>query len=106
MFRTLNVRTKIEMKFGKYLTFLQSTHFNSNRNFSLSLLDCHRDHVRYLAEAKRLKHAADAATEHLAQAMLYLEAVLYFLLTSTAMEAQGREKAAFTMYKDTLSLIK
>jgi hypothetical protein len=40
--------------------------------------------------------------------MLYLEAVLYFLLYGDAMEKDvtSVEKAAFTMYKDTLSLIK
>lgn len=66
-----------------------------------------RDHNCFLNEAKRLKHAADKATDHLAQAMLYLEAVLYFLLTGTAMEKDSiTEKAAFTMFKDTLSLIK
>lgn len=67
----------------------------------------HRDHNILLSEAKRLKHAADKATESLAQAMLYLEAVLYFLLTGTAMERETVTfKAAFTMFKDTLSLIK
>lgn len=39
----------------------------------------------------------------LAQAMLYLEAVLYFLLTGNAMD---RESSAFTIYKDTLKLIR
>jgi hypothetical protein len=54
-----------------------------------------------------LKHAADREQNHTAQCMLYLEAVLYFLLTGMSMESQGlAEKAAFTMYKDTLSLIK
>lgn len=39
--------------------------------------------------------------------MKYLEAVLYFLLTGTAMERETvTEKAAFTMFQDTLSLIK
>lgn len=39
--------------------------------------------------------------------MLYLEAVLYFLLTGHAMEDDpATEKAAYTMYRDTLSLIK
>lgn len=66
-----------------------------------------RDHHRSLSEAKRLKHAADAETDHLSQAILYLEAAVYFLLTSVAMERDAvTEKAAFTMYKDTLSLIK
>jgi hypothetical protein len=64
-----------------------------------------RDQNLYLSEAKRLKHAADKESDHLAQAMLYLEAVLYFLLTGGAMEPLT-DKAAFTMYKDTLSLIK
>ncbi|XP_055308289.1 AF4/FMR2 family member lilli-like isoform X2 [Sitodiplosis mosellana] len=66
-----------------------------------------KDHHRSLSEAKRLKHAADAETDHLSQAILYLEAAVYFLLTSVAMERDAvTEKAAFTMYKDTLSLIK
>lgn len=66
-----------------------------------------RDHSRFLSEAKRLKHAADAETAHLAQAMLYLEAVLYFLLTGSAMEREPvTEKSAFTMFNDTLALIK
>lgn len=62
-----------------------------------------KDQKEFLCEAKRLKHAADRESEHLAQAMLYLEAVLYFLLTGVSMEPLT---AAFTMYKDTLSLIK
>lgn len=67
----------------------------------------YRDHSRSLSEAKRLKHAADAERDLLSQAILYLEAAVYFLLTSVAMERDvGTEKAAFTMYKDTLSLIK
>ncbi|XP_058056669.1 AF4/FMR2 family member lilli [Anopheles bellator] len=65
------------------------------------------DQIRYLSEAKRLKHAADREQDHLAQAMLYLEAVLFFLLTGDTMERDPiTEKAAFTMYKDTLCLIK
>ncbi|XP_049287696.1 AF4/FMR2 family member lilli isoform X3 [Anopheles funestus] len=66
-----------------------------------------RDQSRFLSEAKRLKHAADREGDHLAQAMLYLEAVLFFLLTGDTMERDPiTEKAAFTMYKDTLCLIK
>lgn len=61
----------------------------------------------FLCEAKRLKHAADKEKDDLAQAMLYLEAVLYFLLTGAAILAEpGKDKVAFTMYKDTLQLIK
>ncbi|XP_050307924.1 AF4/FMR2 family member lilli isoform X2 [Anthonomus grandis grandis] len=65
------------------------------------------DHTRYLSEAKQLKHLADKETDPTDQCMLYLEAVLFFLLTGNAMEQEPiTEKAAFTMYKDTLSLIK
>jgi AF-4 proto-oncoprotein. len=65
----------------------------------------HRD--QYLSEAKRLKHGADRETDITAQGMKYLEAVLFFLLTGNAMESESvTEKAAYTMYRDTLSLIK
>lgn len=68
---------------------------------------CCRDQNKYLSEAKRLKHLADRESDPTAQGMQYLEAVLYFLLTGNAMEQDNQtEKAAFTMYKDTLSLIK
>ncbi|KAL3267149.1 hypothetical protein HHI36_011288 [Cryptolaemus montrouzieri] len=64
------------------------------------------DQNKHLSEAKRLKHLADAETDTIKQCMLYLEAVLYFLLTGNAMEHESvTEKAAFTMYKDTLALI-
>ncbi|XP_043253602.1 AF4/FMR2 family member lilli isoform X2 [Colletes gigas] len=65
------------------------------------------DQNQYLMEAKRLKHSADKECELTAQGMLYLEAVLCFLLTGNAMESDPlTERASFTMYKDTLSLIK
>ncbi|KAG7198411.1 hypothetical protein KM043_005799 [Ampulex compressa] len=71
------------------------------------LEDQDRDQNQYLTEAKRLKHSADEECELTAQGMLYLEAVLYFLLTGHAMESDPvTERASFTMYKDTLSLIK
>ncbi|XP_071559903.1 uncharacterized protein Lilli isoform X3 [Temnothorax nylanderi] len=66
-----------------------------------------RDHDQYLTEAKRLKHNADEENDLTAQGMMYLEAALYFLLTGDAMESDPvTEKASYTMYKDTLSLIK
>ncbi|XP_059480877.1 AF4/FMR2 family member lilli isoform X3 [Neocloeon triangulifer] len=67
-----------------------------------------KDQTRYLMEAKRLKHTADKEKDHTAQAMLYLEAALYFILTGKAMETDNydSEMAAFTMYDDTLKLIK
>jgi len=77
-------------------------------NISLNVSDlCFRDHDQYLTEAKRLKHNADEETDLTAQGMMYLEAALYFLLTGDAMESDPvTEKASYTMYKDTLSLIK
>ncbi|XP_060531645.1 AF4/FMR2 family member lilli isoform X2 [Cylas formicarius] len=66
-----------------------------------------RDQNQYLSDAKRLKHMADKETDAINQCMLYLEAVLFFLLTGNAMEQETvTEKSAFTMYKDTLALIK
>lgn len=43
-----------------------------------------------------------------AQAMKYLEAVLYFILTGNAMEKHRvtNDGPTYTMYKDTLQLIK
>ncbi|XP_018348554.1 PREDICTED: AF4/FMR2 family member 4 isoform X2 [Trachymyrmex septentrionalis] len=71
------------------------------------LEDQDRDHDQYLTEAKRLKHNADVENDLTAQGMMYLEAALYFLLTGDAMESDSvTEKASYTMYKDTLSLIK
>lgn len=71
------------------------------------LLIIFRDQNQHLTEAKRLKHSADEECELTAQGMLYLEAALYFLLTGHAMESDPvTERASFTMYKDTLSLIK
>ena len=46
-------------------------------------------------------------TDRTLQAVQYLEAVLFFILTGNAMEHDRMtEKAAFTMYKDTLNLIR
>ncbi|XP_011158901.1 AF4/FMR2 family member lilli isoform X3 [Solenopsis invicta] len=68
---------------------------------------CFSHHDQYLTEAKRLKHNADEENDLTAQGMMYLEAALYFLLTGDAMESDPvTEKASYTMYKDTLSLIK
>nr|CAH7738119.1 unnamed protein product [Callosobruchus chinensis] len=58
-----------------------------------------RDQNQYLSDAKRLKHMADKENDTIKQCMLYLEAVLYFLLTGNAMEHEKvTEKAAFTMF--------
>lgn len=58
-------------------------------------------------EAKRLKHAADKEKDALAQAMLYLESVLMFMLTAASIQEEpGKDKIAFQLFKDTQQLIK
>lgn len=53
-----------------------------------------------------MKHEADKERDDTAQGMQYLEAVMYFLLTGNTMEHEPvTEKAAQTMFKDTLKLI-
>ena len=60
-----------------------------------------------MAEAKRLKHNADEETDVTTQCLLYLEGAIYFILTGQAMELSPvSERAAWRMYKDTLSIIK
>ncbi|XP_044737573.1 AF4/FMR2 family member lilli isoform X2 [Chrysoperla carnea] len=87
---------------------LQKVYYSYFENVSEDLSESEeRDQNRYLSEAKRLKHGADRETDVTAQGMQYLEAVLLFLLTGHSMEHDSvSEKAAFTMYKDTLHLIK
>ncbi|XP_030766722.1 AF4/FMR2 family member 4 [Sitophilus oryzae] len=83
------------------------TYYSYFESFEDNLENELRDQNQYLSEAKRLKHMADKESDAINQCMLYLEAVLYFLLTGNAMEQEVvTEKAAFTMYKDTLSVIK
>lgn len=54
-----------------------------------------------------MKHEADKIKDSLSQAMRYLEAVLSFLLAGLAMERTSvTERAAFIIFKDTLTLIK
>ncbi|ODN00227.1 AF4/FMR2 family member 4 [Orchesella cincta] len=67
-----------------------------------------RDQDSYLEEAKRLKHKADGERVSTTQASVYLEAGLYFILTGISMERDRTvgSTAAFTMYKDTLVLIR
>ncbi|KQS70019.1 AF4/FMR2 family member 4 isoform X2 [Drosophila erecta] len=65
-----------------------------------------RKNNQFLQEAISRKHAADLERDSFNQVTLYLEAVVYFLLTADAMERCSSEQATNTMYKDTLSLIK
>ncbi|XP_059619112.1 AF4/FMR2 family member lilli isoform X2 [Phlebotomus argentipes] len=89
-----------------YYSYFECTNESDSGREDNVKINC-RGQSTYLLEAQRLKHAADKETEHLAQAMTYLEAVLYFLLTGDSMEKESlTERSAFTMYKDTLKLIR
>lgn len=52
-----------------------------------------------------MKRQADNEREHIAQAVLYLEAIMFFILTGMMMLTHT-STAAFTMFTDTLSLIR
>ncbi|CAG0884987.1 unnamed protein product [Darwinula stevensoni] len=88
-----------------YYSYFEMLH--SSRRRQLEEEEEHRDQQYYLGEAKKLKHLADDEKDRTTQAMTYLEAVMYFLLTGNAMEKDRvTHKSAFIMYKDTLNLIR
>jgi len=60
----------------------------------------------YMKEAKQLKHEADRESDRQRQAMLYLRAVLLFSLCGNIQEQSNDRATAFTMYKETINLIK
>ncbi|KAK8754494.1 hypothetical protein OTU49_016466, partial [Cherax quadricarinatus] len=74
--------------------------------FEKRLPEVNRDYMGYLNMAKQLKHIADGETDRSMQAMKYLEAALYFILSGQAMETDHDTSASLTMYKDTLNFIK
>ena len=60
-----------------------------------------------MTQAKKLKHEADKDSNNRErQAMKYLEAVLYFILCGSTTETRGDHAAAYTMYKETLNLVR
>jgi hypothetical protein len=80
---------------------------NKDIEWRLLLFGVRSYQEQYLAEAKRLKHSADEESDVTTQGLLYLEGAIYFILTGQAMEsAHMSERAAYRMYKDTLSIIK
>lgn len=66
------------------------------------------DYMGFMNMAKHLKHTADAEKDRCLQAMKYLEAALYFILSGKAMEndSETETSASLRIYKDTLSFIK
>ncbi|XP_014243501.1 AF4/FMR2 family member 4-like isoform X2 [Cimex lectularius] len=96
-------RDKIKEKNKEIPKHQYFSYFEQTEDHDLSDTD---DKDQYLNEAKRLKNGADKEKELTAQCLQYLEASLYFLLTGNSMELDSStEKAAATMYKDTLHLI-
>jgi len=57
-------------------------------------------------EAKRLKHEADKETNMEAKCMKYLQSILMFSVSANRTELSGDQKNAFTMYNQTLKLVK
>lgn len=74
--------------------------------FDDCFFSCSRDYMGFLNKAKELKHIADGETDRSMQAMKYLEAALYFILSGQAMESDHDSSVSLTMYKDTLNFIK
>ena len=61
----------------------------------------------YMNHAKKLKHEADRESSNRErQALKYLEAVLYFILCGCTTENRNDPAAAYTMYKETLNLVR
>ncbi|XP_076273793.1 AF4/FMR2 family member lilliputian isoform X1 [Rhynchophorus ferrugineus] len=82
-----------------YYSYFESMEENPEREL--------RDQNQYLGEAQRLKKQAVKENNTINQGLLYLEAVLYFLLSGNAMEHENfNDQTPFTMYITTLSLIK
>ncbi|XP_014095518.2 AF4/FMR2 family member lilli isoform X2 [Bactrocera oleae] len=62
---------------------------------------------KFLQEAVKRKHAADKEQNLFNQVTLYLEAVIYFILSGAVLEQhRNSEDTSWVMYKDTLNLIK
>ncbi|XP_075462163.1 AF4/FMR2 family member 1 isoform X1 [Ascaphus truei] len=61
----------------------------------------------YMKEAKKLKHKADVMSDRIGKAFNYLDAAMFFIECGLAMEADLQApKSAYTMFADTVDLIK
>merc|ERR1719210_1171171 len=59
-----------------------------------------------MVQGKGLKHEADKEPDRERQAMKYLQAVLHFILYAHANEQRNEKQGAFTIYQETLNLVK
>ncbi|KAJ3605880.1 hypothetical protein NHX12_027923 [Muraenolepis orangiensis] len=73
----------------------------------LSFEDRHHPVKHYIKEAKKLKHKADTESDKVSRAFGYLEAAMFFAESGVAMETDPEtSKSPYSMYEDTLELIK
>ena len=68
--------------------------------------DTEVDPTDYMVRGKGLKHEADKEPDRERQAMKYLQAVLHFILYAHANEQRNEKQGAFTIYQETLNLVK
>lgn len=59
-----------------------------------------------MTQAKKLKREADKENNPIMKSTRYIEAVLYFILYAASIEQRGDHAAAYTIYKDTINLVK
>uniref|UniRef100_A0A8C2SQ33 ALF transcription elongation factor 3 n=1 Tax=Coturnix japonica TaxID=93934 RepID=A0A8C2SQ33_COTJA len=77
------------------------------RRTKLIFDDMPRNADYFMQEAKRKKHKADAMVEKFGKALNYAEAALSFIECGNALEKNAQEsKSPFTMYSETVELIK
>ncbi|KAM6975921.1 LOW QUALITY PROTEIN: AF4/FMR2 family member 1 [Tautogolabrus adspersus] len=61
----------------------------------------------YIKEAKKLKHKADAESDKLNKAFIYLEAAMFFVESGIAMEKDPQiSTSSYTMFAETVELLK
>ena len=68
--------------------------------------DVEIDPTEYMIQGKGLKHEADKEPDREKQATKYLQAVLHFILYAHANEQRNEKQGAFTIYQETLNLVK
>lgn len=88
------------MILGKHFIYLYVIAFNT-------FIFVFSKNSKFLQEAVKRKHAADKEQNLFNQVTLYLEAVIYFILSGAVLEQhRNSEDTSWVMYKDTLNLIK
>ena len=63
------------------------------------------DFEESLSKAKQLKREADTLNNPIIKSKMYVKSVLYFILHADSIEQRGDHAAAYTIFKDTISLV-